>query len=84
MFNAKNASFYPLVMREDYEASGTWAADRVLVDEEVFKTFIGQAPTGKMRSADDKGYPACVDIPPPHRPRMSNWYRQQTINGSNG
>ncbi len=40
MFNAKNTSFYPLVMKEDYEASGTWPLDRVLVDEGVFKTYI--------------------------------------------
>lgn len=85
MFNAKNASFYPLVMKEDYEASGTWPADGVLVDEGVFKTYIGQAPPGKMRGADDNGCPAWVDIPPPppptHEQRVSSadYQREQWL-----
>ncbi|MBG6243098.1 MAG: tail fiber assembly protein [Candidatus Symbiopectobacterium sp. Dall1.0] len=67
VFSAKNLSFYPLVMKEDYVDAGSWPDDGVEVDEGVYSTFTQNIPSGKQRGADEKGYPCWVDIPPPPR-----------------
>ena len=63
VFSATTLAFYPLAIIEDYEKSGTWPADAVPVENEVYLEFL-TAPHGKTRGVDSEGFPTWVDIPP--------------------
>ncbi|EKA0078198.1 tail fiber assembly protein [Salmonella enterica] len=65
MYAYANNSFYPLSMREAYEASGSWPAEYVEVDGAVFMEFSATPPDGKIRGTGDDGMPSWVDITPP-------------------
>ncbi|MCL8153509.1 MULTISPECIES: tail fiber assembly protein [Enterobacter] len=64
LYDAKTNAFYPLSLRADYEAAGTWPDEGVEVEDGVFKSFQSP-PAGKVRVAGSDGYPAWGDIPPP-------------------
>lgn len=61
-FSKTTNSFYPVSLLGSYSDLPN---DLVDVDEQTFNEFSGQAPVGKQRGADKKGYPAWVDLPPP-------------------
>lgn len=65
MYAFSNGNFYPLSMREVYEASDSWPIEYIEVDEYVFTEFSATPPEGKIRGTGDDGMPAWVDIPPP-------------------
>ena len=69
MYSAKNNAFYPLSLKENYEAAGSWPDDGKEVDEDVFSTFTN-APAGKTRVAGAEGLPAWGDIPPPTKEEL--------------
>ncbi|CFR10274.1 tail assembly chaperone gp38 [Yersinia frederiksenii] len=63
-YSAITNMFYPVSLRADYEASGSWPEDGIEVDGAVYKEFAADlAPTGKVRSSKD-GLPVWIDIPP--------------------
>jgi len=64
LYSGSVNAFFPYSMQSDYEASGTWPASGVDVEEDVFSEFTAPAPAGRQRGADDKGYPVWLDIPP--------------------
>ncbi|ENM6470154.1 tail fiber assembly protein [Morganella morganii] len=65
LFCTKDNGFYPLALKADYEAAGTWPEQGKEVSSEVYFAFAPEnAPEGKMRGSDKKGNPAWVDVPP--------------------
>ena len=76
LFCKENTTFYPVYMRSTYENAGTWPTQGVEVGEDVFNKYAGQAPIGKQRGADDKGYPTWVAIPPPPPPTKAQCVTQ--------
>ncbi|OQM38896.1 tail fiber assembly protein [Citrobacter braakii] len=65
MYAFSNGNFYPLSMREVYEASDSWPIEYIEVGESVFTEFSASPPVGKIRGTGDNGMPAWVDIPLP-------------------
>lgn len=61
---SKNA-FYPVSLKLDYEAAGTWPADGVQVSDDVAEEFMAEPPEGKIRVAGGDGFPAWADKPEP-------------------
>lgn len=64
VYSATSNAFYPVALKSSYEATGDWPVDGVDVDESVFATYTGTAPSGKMMGSDENGYPAWVAMPP--------------------
>ncbi|HGA2743197.1 TPA: tail fiber assembly protein [Enterobacter roggenkampii] len=64
VYSAPSNAFYPVALKSSYEATGDWPVDGVDVDESVFATYTGTAPSGKMMGADENGYPVWVSTPP--------------------
>lgn len=64
MYSPKNNAFYPVSMKDDYVAAGSWPDDGVEVGEDVFNSFV-TAPEGKARVAGDDGMPAWADATTP-------------------
>lgn len=56
--------FYAQALQTSYEASGTWPADGVDIDEPVFAEFSGKSPAGMVRGIGNDGYPCWVASPP--------------------
>lgn len=65
MYAYANGSFYPLSMRDMYEAAGSWPAVYAEVNDSVFAEFSVIPPEGKMRGTGDDGLPVWIDVPPP-------------------
>lgn len=70
IYSAINNAFYPLALKESYQASYAWPDDCVEVDESVFAEFTGNPPVGKILGANEIGYPAWVDAPPPSKTQI--------------
>ncbi|WP_190322485.1 tail fiber assembly protein [Enterobacter roggenkampii] len=64
IYSASRDSFFPLVLKESYEAAGSWPDDGVEVDETIFIQFTDNPPVGKVRSGNEDGLPSWVDAPP--------------------
>ncbi|PHM36516.1 conserved hypothetical protein [Xenorhabdus innexi] len=63
-YSATTNAFYPVSMKPDYVAAGTFPDDARLVDDSVFDAFsVGK--DGKVRVAGADGLPVWGDIPPP-------------------
>lgn len=59
-------AFYPVDMREGYEAAGNWPADATPIDDNIFREFgLGSPPEGKARGVSADGMPAWVNLPAP-------------------
>lgn len=63
IYSAVNDAFYPVELREMYEAAETWPIDGVAVDTTIFAEFSGKAPEGKIRAVGDDGFLHWVDAP---------------------
>lgn len=63
-YDATTTLFYPYELQLDYEKAGDWPLTGVDVDEAMLQKFLYPLK-GKMRGADENGYPAWVDIPAP-------------------
>lgn len=64
-YSATTNTFYVIENKSGYEQFGNWPADVNPVSDEVWETFIKQGSPGKVRGADEDGFPAWVDIPAP-------------------
>ncbi|ECV1080060.1 tail fiber assembly protein [Salmonella enterica subsp. enterica serovar Cerro] len=64
VYSATSNAFYPIALKNSYEATGDWPVDGVDIDEDAFATYTGTPTTGKMRGSDGNGYPAWVTTPP--------------------
>lgn len=63
LWTAKNNSFIPEVMREQYVKNGWDLADCVSVHESVSVEFMGEPPMNKVRIAGDDGMPVWGEMP---------------------
>ncbi|ELW9468678.1 tail fiber assembly protein [Enterobacter asburiae] len=64
VYSSKNNAFYAVLLKEAYEMAGSWPDDGVKVTDAIFLEYTASAPEGKLRCADNDGYPAWTDIPP--------------------
>ncbi|TGC15418.1 tail fiber assembly protein [Escherichia sp. E4385] len=69
IYDAKTNAFYPLILKEDYERSGTWPENGVEVGEDVFLEYVRVNP-GKIRVPGDGGLPTWVDAPEPTKEQL--------------
>lgn len=70
MYAYSKGLFYPLSMRDDYEAANSWPDSFVEVSEEVYLKFTANPPQGKMRGTDIEGLPCWVDVPAPTKEEL--------------
>lgn len=63
VYSATTNAFYPVDMKSDYDAAGTWPTDGLEVSDEVFQEFTSSGVVGKYRAPGDDGLPAWIDIP---------------------
>ncbi|HGM5019492.1 TPA: tail fiber assembly protein [Pseudomonas aeruginosa] len=64
LFSPSRVAFYPISMRETYEASGSWPDDGVLISEEVHSRIMQEQEDGRVVCADDDGQPMTKEPPP--------------------
>ncbi|WP_171861994.1 tail fiber assembly protein [Citrobacter freundii] len=64
IYDAKTNAFYPLSLKDEYEASDTWPENGIEVEESIFVAFL-KPPAGKVRAPDNEGNPSWIDIPAP-------------------
>lgn len=65
IYSPSTNTFFDPVLKEAYEASGTWPSDGVEVDDSVFEQFaLAPAPEGKVRAAGPHGLPIWEDAAP--------------------
>lgn len=69
LFSPSTNSFYPAAIIERYKAANSLPNDAIEVEDEIFMTFTGEAPEGKIRGAVD-GMPAWVDAPQPSQEQL--------------
>ncbi|ELV1418887.1 tail fiber assembly protein [Escherichia coli] len=69
LYDSKTNAFYPLILKADYERSGTWPESGVEVGEDVFLEFVRVNP-GKVRVAGDNGMPVWADAPEPTQEQL--------------
>lgn len=65
VFSPSTLAFYPAALKDSYVAAGSWPEDGVEVEDDVFATFSGTPPEGKMRGLGDDNQPAWVEVPAP-------------------
>lgn len=64
IYSPSTNTFFDPVLKEAYDASGTWPSDGVEVEDSVFEQFaLAPAPEGKVRAAGPDGVPIWVDAP---------------------
>lgn len=64
-FSAKTGSFYPKSMLNEYRNANTLPDDLVDVNDEMYSLFTAPPPAGKIRGADESGFPTWVNVPAP-------------------
>lgn len=81
MFSPSIVAFYPVSMREAYEASDSWPEDGVLVSEEVHSRIMDEQSAGRIICAGPDGQPMTKEPPPPtveeQATRERVWRNQQ-------
>lgn len=65
-YSPSKNKFYPLCLKDKYEAAGSWPTDGIRVNEEVFELF-SKPPLGKVMAPGSDGMPSFCDAPPPTR-----------------
>ncbi|WP_323836957.1 tail fiber assembly protein [Photorhabdus africana] len=70
VFSALNKAFYPLSLQQEYIEAGSWPNDPISVTDDIFNTFSGIPPTGKILSSGKEGLPCWEDIPPPTKEEL--------------
>jgi hypothetical protein len=64
IYSPSTNTFFDPVLKEAYDASGTWPSDGVEVEDSVFEQFaLAPAPEGKVRAAGPDGLPIWEDAP---------------------
>lgn len=61
VFSAISTAFYPISLKDRYEASNTWPEDGLSVDTSVYIEFTATPPEGKKIGSID-GLPVWVDV----------------------
>ncbi|WP_235895050.1 MULTISPECIES: phage tail protein [Yersinia] len=61
IYSPSENAFIPVALESIYVAAGTWPEDGYLIADDDAMIFMGDAPIGKMRAAQD-GRPCWVDI----------------------
>lgn len=64
IYSASQDAFFPVSLKDIYEAAGTWPDGGVEVDDDTFAMFTNIPPEGKIRGCNEKGMPVWVDAPP--------------------
>jgi len=62
-FSPKNNAFYPVALKESYEAAGSLPDDIIDVSDDIFVEFSGTPPEGKTRSVGADSMPCWEDLP---------------------
>ncbi|MGK0706210.1 tail fiber assembly protein [Yokenella regensburgei] len=62
-YSPGNNVFYPMPLKNDFQAANSWPDDVVGVSDDVYFEFTGVKPAGKVRQADASGLPCWVDAP---------------------
>ncbi|HDK0319162.1 TPA: tail fiber assembly protein [Escherichia coli] len=57
--------FYDKTLKDEYNNSGLWPGDGIDVSDDVFFTYTGSAPDGKIRICGDDNLPTWGEIPAP-------------------
>ncbi|PQQ38495.1 tail fiber assembly protein [Photorhabdus laumondii] len=70
VFSALNKAFYPLSLQQEYIEAGSWPNDPISVTDDIFNTFSGIPPTGKILSSGEEDLPCWEDIPPPTKEQL--------------
>lgn len=70
IYSAKNNAFYPVDMKEDYIAAGSWPDDGIKVSQDCFLEFTSASHTDKYRIVGEDGYPAWEAVPAPSREQL--------------
>ena len=77
-YSAVDNAFYPFAMQSIYLKAGTWPKQGLQVDESIYQEFaINEPPSGKQRTANNKGLPAWADIPKPTKEQLIAEAEQQ-------
>ncbi|MFU0912935.1 hypothetical protein [Kluyvera intermedia] len=63
IFSSDQNMFYPLVLKADYVAVGSWPDDGIQVSENLFREFTGPKPEGKTRGVGPDGMPVWINAP---------------------
>lgn len=64
VFSPTTVAFYSVALKPDYEKSGIWPADAVVVTDDTWHTYVSPPPAGKTLGAVN-GQPGWVSLPPP-------------------
>ncbi|MGL4858551.1 MAG: tail fiber assembly protein [Enterobacteriaceae bacterium] len=64
VYSETTNAFYAVSLQSEYEAAGSWPADGIGVDDEIYQQFSVPPPLGKIRGTSKKGVPCWVDLPP--------------------
>lgn len=86
IYSAKNNAFYPVDMKEDYVAAGSWPDDGVEVSRDIFIEFTNTSLSGKIRKLGTDGLPTWGDLPPltnQERIAQAEAKRQQLLANAN-
>lgn len=86
IYSAKNNAFYPVDMKEDYVAAGSWPDDGVEVSRDIFIEFTNTSLSGKIRKPGTDGLPTWGDLPPltnQERIAQAEAKRQQLLANAN-
>lgn len=64
IYSPSTNSFFDTTLKPAYEASESWPADGVEVEDSIFEQFaLSAAPEGKVRAAGPDGLPVWVEAP---------------------
>jgi hypothetical protein len=64
IYSAKNNAFYPISMKEVYQAAGSWPRDGKPIEDSVYIEFAASVPpVGMARIASKSGLPAWAPTP---------------------
>ena len=70
IYSAKNNAFYPVDMKDDYVAAGSWPDDGKEVSKECFLEFTSVAHVDKYRVSGADGLPAWEPVPAPTKEQL--------------
>ncbi len=63
-YSASTAGFYPINLKDDYDAAGSWPVDAVPVADEDLAALQAGHSSGKQITANADGYPVLTDPKP--------------------
>ncbi|EOU7021202.1 tail fiber assembly protein [Escherichia coli] len=85
-FSAATLGFYPESLKQSYENGSGWPDDAVEVTVADWLEYAGSQPVGKRIGANEHGYPAWENVPPPTRDeiiKQAEQKKQRFIDAAN-